>query len=172
MRAHNTKISSSRYGCRLPFETPGVGNGYAGSGPVTVYHLDPEEIMRRYGPAKQADWSRPVVVPAGTPKKGDGQMAAFEVYQPKRKPKEDKKLENESVNKAKVAMNIHDLIEARDELYAEMECLRTIQHDAGIAVSPGVEKLLNRHQDVCQNRLKWIEKVFSETHIEVPSDPA
>lgn len=47
---HNLNISKHRCGCRLPFEQPGVGDGYAGAGPVVSYRLSPEEIAAKYGP--------------------------------------------------------------------------------------------------------------------------
>jgi len=36
----------------LPFERSDVGDGYAGSGPVTTYYMNPEEVKRLYGPTK------------------------------------------------------------------------------------------------------------------------
>lgn len=47
----NTKIAVSKlaWGVKLPFEQPGVGDNYAGAGPVTTYRLTPEELAR-YGP--------------------------------------------------------------------------------------------------------------------------
>lgn len=51
---HNLNILSSRRGVpRFPFEQPGVGDGYAGAGPVVSYRLSPEEIAARYGPPAQ-----------------------------------------------------------------------------------------------------------------------
>lgn len=51
---HNTSISKNRQGCRLPYESPSVGDGYASPGPVITYRLDPEEIAARYGPPGEA----------------------------------------------------------------------------------------------------------------------
>ncbi|GEA17765.1 hypothetical protein [Moorella sp. E306M] len=47
---HNTSIAKSRLGCRLPYESAAVGDGYASPGPVVTYRLDPEEIAAKYGP--------------------------------------------------------------------------------------------------------------------------
>jgi hypothetical protein len=47
---HNLKISKSRLGCRMPFENPSVGDGYARSGDVKTYYLSTDEILKRYGP--------------------------------------------------------------------------------------------------------------------------
>lgn len=80
-RGHNTKISKRRLGCRLPYETAGVGDGYAASSPVETYTMSEEEILRRYGHAKKADWKKPIVLQpgqkgkAGRPKKDGDEMA-------------------------------------------------------------------------------------------------
>lgn len=57
-RTQNTSIAKRRFGCRLPYESPDVGNGYASSGPVKEYRLSPEELAR-YGPVKKVQHSRP-----------------------------------------------------------------------------------------------------------------
>jgi hypothetical protein len=48
---HNLQILRGQRGCRLPFERPDVGNGYASAGPVTVRQMTPEE-REKYGPPK------------------------------------------------------------------------------------------------------------------------
>jgi hypothetical protein len=48
----NTNIARSRLGCRLPYEHPGIGDGYASAGPVITYTLSPEELAR-YGPPRR-----------------------------------------------------------------------------------------------------------------------
>lgn len=47
---HNLKIARSRLGCRLPFESSAVGNGYALSGPCESRKMTEAE-RTRYGPA-------------------------------------------------------------------------------------------------------------------------
>lgn len=79
---HNLKISKFRQGCRLPFETAGAGDEYAGAGPVITYYMDLEEIKRRYGPARQADYKRPIALRPGQRgkagrKKGGTNMASI-----------------------------------------------------------------------------------------------
>lgn len=50
--ARNTSISKHRLGCRLPCESPSVGDNYAAPGPVVTYKLSPEELAR-YGPVNK-----------------------------------------------------------------------------------------------------------------------
>lgn len=50
LTARNTKIAPSKLGCRLPFESADVGDGYAGASPCLVRKMTPEETSR-YGPA-------------------------------------------------------------------------------------------------------------------------
>lgn len=47
----NLKIAKSRLGCRLPFESVAVGDGYASAGPLMVRKMTPEEIAQ-YGPPR------------------------------------------------------------------------------------------------------------------------
>lgn len=53
MSGHNTSIAKSRLGCRLPYESPDVGDGYAAPGPVIEYRLSPEEIAAQYGAPRE-----------------------------------------------------------------------------------------------------------------------
>lgn len=39
-------------GILLPFEHHTIENGYASNGPIKTYHMDRDEILRRYGPIK------------------------------------------------------------------------------------------------------------------------
>lgn len=47
----NLKIAKSKLGCRLPFESVAVGDGYASAGPLMVRKMTPEEIAQ-YGPPR------------------------------------------------------------------------------------------------------------------------
>lgn len=52
-RAHNTRVSARRIGCRLPCETASAGEAYEAyqpPGKLNEYTLSREEIERRYGP--------------------------------------------------------------------------------------------------------------------------
>lgn len=54
---HNLHISKSKLGApRFPFERPGVGNGYAGAGPVVEYKITEEErlaLIAKLGPVNE-----------------------------------------------------------------------------------------------------------------------
>lgn len=51
LSGRNTKIAPSKLGCRLPFESVAVGDGYASAGKCDSRQMTPEE-RARYGPPK------------------------------------------------------------------------------------------------------------------------
>lgn len=74
---------------------------------------------------------------------------------------------------AREKLTISKLIELRELLDGEIKCHEEVDtRTSGVEFSPGLKNIINRHWDECQNKLDWIEKVFTETVVEVPSDQA
>lgn len=257
LSGRNTKISKSRLGCRLPYETAGVGDGYAGAGPVKTYFMPLEEVERKYGPAKKSEWKRPIMLQpgqkerSGRKKKEVSEMASimemarkvlpkeklgpllasgktnkeigmahgglphwavnelkkeywpgntfnpddykeadnvsFETClaskevtggqdnpvpsaTPDPKPAENKPNEVAEVPVAEVPKyTISELVEQYKTAKADAECISKI-YALMKKCPPGVDKLLSEHKSRCEAQVAILERVFTQTLIEVPGE--
>ena len=142
---------------------------------LSLDHEAVKRLKRKYGLTKPGQ--------IGRPKKESAKMPPFETYPGDVKPAKVEPAEvlidcgpvnvPEPAPARREKISIGRLIELRVLLGREVQCHEEVdERTADVEFSPGVKGILNQHFDECRNRLAWIDKVFAETVVEVPSDQA
>ena len=127
----------------MPFETAGVGEGYAAPSEVKKYTMSREEIERRYGKAK----------------------AEKQPFIPNLRPR--KKKEDENVEKEAEKMTITQAIELHDDLEEEVECLDHLLASGEVCLTKGIKLILDERRCEMAKKLHVLHGVFGGTTVEI-----